>query len=114
LLLLLLTTIGLSHGGSGYFTYIQNMKLVNNIETRAVMRFFFLQGKATKEIHAILTETLACFLPGRANDLSAPLYLVWDLVKVLIKLDGHRNFQKYTAPAVWNWCWEVQRLSNMY
>jgi len=26
------------------------------------------------EIHAILTETLACFLPGRARDLSAPLY----------------------------------------
>ena len=36
--------------------------------------FFFLQGKAPKEIHAILTETLACFLPGRAKDLSAPLY----------------------------------------
>ena len=36
--------------------------------------FFFLQGKVPKEIHAILTETLACFLPGRANDLSAPLY----------------------------------------
>ena len=35
---------------------------------------FFLQGKAPKEIHAILTETLACFLPGRAKDLSAPLY----------------------------------------
>jgi len=33
-----------------------------------------LQGKAPKEIHAILTETLACFLPGRAKDLSAPLY----------------------------------------
>jgi hypothetical protein len=32
----------------------------NNVETRAV-------------IHAILTETLACFLPGRAKDLSAPL-----------------------------------------
>ena len=28
-----------------------------------------------KEIHAILRETLACFLPGRAEDLSAPLYL---------------------------------------
>jgi len=27
-----------------------------------------------KEIHAILTETLACFLPGQAKDLSAPLY----------------------------------------
>jgi len=36
--------------------------------------FFFLQGKAPKEIHAILTETLACFLPGRAKDLPAPLY----------------------------------------
>jgi len=34
-----------------------------------------LQGKAPKEIHAILTETLACFLPGRAKDLSAPVYL---------------------------------------
>ena len=38
--------------------------------------FFPLQGKAPKEIHAILTETLACFLPGRAKDLSAPLYNV--------------------------------------
>jgi len=48
----------------------------NNIETRAVIKFFFLplQGKEPKEIHAILTETLACFLPGRAKDLSAPLY----------------------------------------
>ena len=36
--------------------------------------FLFLQGKAPKEIHVILTETLACFLPGRAKDLSAPLY----------------------------------------
>jgi hypothetical protein len=34
--------------------------------------FFFLQRKAPKEIHAILTETLA-FLPGQAKDLSAPL-----------------------------------------
>ena len=30
----------------------------NNIETRAIIKYFFLQGKATKEIHAILTETL--------------------------------------------------------
>jgi len=28
-----------------------------------------------KDIHPILTEKLACFLPGRAKDLSAPLYL---------------------------------------
>jgi hypothetical protein len=47
----------------------------NDIETRAVIKFFFsLQGKAPKEIHAILIETLACFLPGWAKDLSAPLY----------------------------------------
>jgi len=38
--------------------------------------FFFLQGKAPKEIHAILTETLACFLLVRAKDLSALLYLM--------------------------------------
>jgi len=36
---------------------------------------FFLQGKAPKEIHAILTETLGYFLPGRAKDFSALLYL---------------------------------------
>ena len=46
----------------------------NTIETRAIIKLFFLQGKAPKEIHAILTETLAYFLPGRAKDLSAPLY----------------------------------------
>ena len=47
----------------------------NNIETRAVIKiFFFLQGKAPKEIHAILTETLSYFLPGRAKDLSATMY----------------------------------------
>ena len=45
-----------------------------NIETRAVIKLFFLQGKAPKEIRAIRTETLARFLPGQAKDLSAPLY----------------------------------------
>jgi len=30
----------------------------NNIETRAVIKFFFLQDQALKEIHAVLTETL--------------------------------------------------------
>jgi len=36
---------------------------------------FSLQGKAPKEIRSILTETLDCFLPGRAMDLSAPMYM---------------------------------------
>jgi len=35
---------------------------------------FFLQGKSPKEIHTILTETLTYFLPGRAKDLSTPMY----------------------------------------
>ena len=55
--------------------HVRDARDFNNIETRAVIKFFFfLQGKAPKEIHAILTETLACFLPGRAKNLSAPLY----------------------------------------
>ena len=54
--------------------HVRDARDFNNIETRAVIKFiFFLQGKAPKEIHAILTETLACFLPDRAKDLSAPL-----------------------------------------
>jgi len=48
----------------------------NKIEMRAVIKFLFLQGKAPKVIHAILTETLACILFGRTKDLSAPLYSI--------------------------------------
>jgi len=48
----------------------------NNIEMWAVIKFLFLQGNAPKEIHTILTETLACFLPGQAKNLSAPLYII--------------------------------------
>ena len=55
--------------------HVTDARDFNNIETRAVIKvFLFLQAKAPKEIHAILTETLACFIPGRAKDLSAPLY----------------------------------------
>jgi hypothetical protein len=43
---------------------------------------FFLQSKAPKEIHAILTETLDCFLPGRAKDISAPLCVVINLFMI--------------------------------
>ena len=73
----------------------------NNIETRAVIKFLFLQGKAPKEIQAILTETLACFLPGRAKDLSAPLYVgQWESIRnvmlknnvILLSLHYSSNF----------------------
>ena len=39
----------------------------NNIETRAVIKYFFLQGKAPKEIHAILKETLGDNAPSYAT-----------------------------------------------
>jgi histone-lysine N-methyltransferase SETMAR len=35
----------------------------NNIETRSVIKIFFLQGKAPKKIHAILIETLVEYAP---------------------------------------------------
>ena len=53
--------------------YVRDACDFNKIETRAVIKLLFLQGKAAKEIHAILTEILACFLPGRAKNLSALL-----------------------------------------
>ena len=39
-----------------------------------MINFLLLHGKAPKEIRAILIEILAYFLPGRATDLSVPLY----------------------------------------
>jgi len=57
--------------------HVKNARDFNKIETRAVINVLFLQGKAPKEIHAILTGTLTCLLPGRAKDLSASLYTVY-------------------------------------
>ena len=70
--------------------HVRDARDFNNIEMRAVIKFFFfLQGKAPKEIHAILTETLACFLPGRGKDLSAPLYLyVYFFINYITTLSG--------------------------
>ena len=59
----------------------------SKIEKRAVIKLIFLQGKAPKEIHAILTATLACLLPGRAKNLSAPMYFLnsnWSSLSCLI------------------------------
>ena len=54
--------------------HVRDARDFNNFEARAVIKFFFfIQGKAPKEIQAILTETLTFSLPGRAKDLSAPL-----------------------------------------
>ena len=51
--------------------HVRDARDFNKIETRVVIKvFFFLQGKAPKENHAILT----CYLPGWTKDLSASLY----------------------------------------
>ena len=68
-------------GGGKTRKHIRDARDFNIIKTRAVKFFFFLQGEATKEIHAILTETLACFLRGRAKDLSVPLYNINNTAK---------------------------------
>jgi len=39
----------------------------SNIETPAVIKFFFLQGKSPKEIHAILREILGEHAPSYAT-----------------------------------------------
>jgi len=54
--------------------HVRDERDFNNIQMRTVIKFLFLQDKVPKEIHAILTETLTCFLPGQTKDLSAPLY----------------------------------------
>ena len=48
----------------------------NNIETLAVFKVFLMKGREPKDIHAILTETLVCFLRGRAKVLSEPLRIL--------------------------------------
>ena len=40
---------------------------LNNMETRVVIKFLFLQGKASKEIHVILRETLGKHAPSKAT-----------------------------------------------
>jgi len=70
------------------------------IETRAVIKFLFLQGKAPNEIRAILTETLACFFPDRAKDLSPPLY-IWmgrgDIMRHILIIYPHKDVKGQTG-----------------
>jgi len=42
-------------------------RVFNNMETRAVKFFFFLQGKEPKETHVILKETLGEHAPSYAT-----------------------------------------------
>ena len=60
-----------------------------NKETRAVIKFFFLQAKAPKEIHAILTETLWEHAPSYAT------------VKNWVAQFKRGDFSTYDAPRPW-------------
>jgi len=91
--------------------HVREARDFNNIETRAAIKFPFPQGKAPKEIHAILTETLACFLPGRAKDLSAPLSMwstvhvyrresIWNTDLNTLEPDGPQHDRLWYRPAV--------------
>jgi len=44
-----------------------NARYFSNFETRAIINFFYLRGKALKEIHAILTETVGECPPSYAT-----------------------------------------------
>jgi transposase len=44
-----------------------DVSIFNNIETQAVIKYFFLQGKVPKEIHTILTEILEEHAPSHAT-----------------------------------------------
>ena len=54
-----------------------------NIETRAVIKFFFLQGKAQKEIHAVLIEAL---IKGNMHHRMPPSKTGWPSLNVVIFL----------------------------
>ena len=85
---------------------VRDARDFNNIETRDVIKFlFFLQGKASKEIHVMLTETLTRFIPGRAKDLSAPLYLTcsWQFIHYPLFNMNYSciRHDKYRSPSKW-------------
>ena len=67
--------------------HVRDARDFNKIETRALIKLFFLQGKAPKEIHTFLTETLARFLLGRAKDLTAPLYIQYIFLKFILVIN---------------------------
>ena len=46
---------------------MSDVRVFNNVEMRAVIKFFFLQGKAPKEIHPFLTETSGEHAPSYAT-----------------------------------------------
>jgi len=56
--------------------HVRDARDFNNIETRDVIKKFFFSARQGVEGNPSHSETLACFLPGWAKDLSSrPVYL---------------------------------------
>jgi len=55
--------------------------------------FFFLQGKVPKENHDILTEILACLIPGRTyqQPYTIRYYTVWRAVSIFQEITEKKS-----------------------
>jgi len=76
--------------------HVRNARDVNKIETRAVIKFLFLQSKAPKEIHAILTETLV-FSPFLVGPRIYQHYCMWPLATEMQDLRNITNLPEGMA-----------------
>jgi hypothetical protein len=84
----------------------------NDIESRAVIKFYFFSARqAPKETDAILTETLACFLPGRAKDLSATLV---HSSEQRIRRISVRRISYCMGLTLWPWSWTFTVQHTIY
>jgi len=87
--------------------HVRDTRDFNNIETRSVIKLVFLQGKAPKEIRALLTKTLACLLPGRAKN---PVYnltsecvtVVFVAPHIAARLSGEPPFSSSAPGLKWS------------
>jgi len=72
--------------------HVTDARDFNKIETRAVIKFLFLQGKALNEVHAILTETLGSFLVVlRTYQRPCSAYNFWRVWKVCSRQNAREN-----------------------
>ena len=85
-------------------THVRDARDFNNIETQAVIKFFFPARQG-----AILTETLACFLSGRAKDLSGPLYNFSTLTASIKPIPKHVEVatRNHCFLQLWQ-CWKLR------
>jgi len=78
--------------------HVRDARDFNNIETRAVINLYLpLQGKAPKEIHAILTETFS-FLVGLRIYQHTCIIILIIIILILFKKSLYRGADNSIAP----------------